>query len=782
MDGGMSGTQANVTAAGWWRRHAATWGAMLFLGLVAGCLRFWALPCNGFGNLYYAAAVRSMAASWHGFLFASFDPAGFLALDKPPGAFWIQALGVRCLGWEGWVLHVPQAVEGVLAVWLVYALTRRAAGPWPALAAGLVLAFSPANVAVDRSNLPDTCLLLVLLAAAWAALRAAERGSWKWLWTAAALVGLGFNVKWTAAWLVVPAFGALYWLTSGVGRVRRLVHLVGALAILVGTSLSWAVLVDATPAEQRPYVGDTPNNSAISLALGVQGASRIMDVGAARGGRFRSGDGPADPQRRPAKGGPFAPKGQPPFRTGGPPGFPGPGGPPGAPPLGPPSDILTGHGGSPGLLRLVNRDLAGHIAWLLPLALVGCVAAWLMARRDRTARPANGSSGDGSQTDGTGAATSPGVHAVMHRTEEGRSLVLWGLWLAAYAVAFSFTHPPIHPYYTTLLAAPLACLVGLSLAALGRASAGGRCWTLLPAAAIAATVAWEGWIMGYCPTWQRWLLPIAATGAAMSVVLLGCSALPRAGSKGNRYLAAAALAIGFAAVLLGPAAWSLTPVLAPGPRMVPLADPVLLTREAETDAEGDPWDAVARLGTFLGEHASTERFLLAAPDVNLSSPVITFTGRPVLAWGGFLGTDPILTAERFAEMVAAGEVRFVLLREAGPPGRGRFGPPGRGLFGPPGRGPLGPPGRGASTAPNPLADWVRAHGHRVADELWRAPPQQRRPGGPMSGWGEVRTMLRMIYASPQVQLYDCRPSTEEKNLKQTTVGQGPQTAPQAGRL
>src|SRR5580693_509443 len=69
---------------------------------------------------YYAAAVRSMSASWHDFFFGAFDPAGTVTLDKLPGAFWVQALAVRAFGVHTWAIVLPQAVEGVLTVLVLY--------------------------------------------------------------------------------------------------------------------------------------------------------------------------------------------------------------------------------------------------------------------------------------------------------------------------------------------------------------------------------------------------------------------------------------------------------------------------------------------------------------------------------------------------------------------------------------------------------------------------------------------------------------------------------------
>ncbi|MGN6871181.1 MAG: glycosyl transferase, partial [Solirubrobacteraceae bacterium] len=59
---------------------------------LAAVLNLWNLSVNGWANTYYSAAVRSMSTSWHDFLFASLDKTGLMTVDKPPLAFWVQAL------------------------------------------------------------------------------------------------------------------------------------------------------------------------------------------------------------------------------------------------------------------------------------------------------------------------------------------------------------------------------------------------------------------------------------------------------------------------------------------------------------------------------------------------------------------------------------------------------------------------------------------------------------------------------------------------------------------
>src|SRR5262245_59117998 len=205
-------------------RRRAPLALGLFAGLAtAAALRLWRLDQNGFGNEYYTAGVRSMSQSWHNFLYNAFDPAGFVSIDKPPVALWIQVASVKLFGFHGLSVLVPQALEGVAAVWIVYHLVQRRFGAPAGLLAGLFLAVTPVSVAVDRSSNTESCLILVLLLAGWALIRAAEDGSRRFLLLSMVLVGIGFNVKMLAAFVVLPAFALVYLLGTPLAWRRRLV-------------------------------------------------------------------------------------------------------------------------------------------------------------------------------------------------------------------------------------------------------------------------------------------------------------------------------------------------------------------------------------------------------------------------------------------------------------------------------------------------------------------------------------------------------------------------------
>ncbi len=156
--------------------------------LISLFMNFYQLGQNGFGNLYYAAGVRSMLDNWHNFFFVSFDPGGFVTIDKPPLGFWLQVLSAKLFGFTAFSVYLPQALAGVLSVLLLYHLVRRHFGVVAGLLAALALAISPISVVTNRNNTIDSTLVLVMLLGAWAVMRAAETGKWRWLMLTAVLV------------------------------------------------------------------------------------------------------------------------------------------------------------------------------------------------------------------------------------------------------------------------------------------------------------------------------------------------------------------------------------------------------------------------------------------------------------------------------------------------------------------------------------------------------------------------------------------------------------------
>ena len=606
--------------------------------LIAGAaLRLWRLDQNGFGNEYYAAGVRSMSESWHNFLYHAFDPAGFISVDKPPVAMWIQVAAVKLFDFRGLAVLLPQVVEGLAAIWLVHHLVRRRFGAPAGLLAALFLAVTPVSVAVDRSGNIESCLVLVLLLAAWALMRAAEEGRRRFFVLAMALVGLAFNVKMLAAFVVLPTFALVYFVGAPVSARRRLVDLtLGGLVLLV-VSLAWIAVYELTPPASRPYAGTTDTNSELELVVGQYGIGRfVRPTRSLAPVRAEATERISNPERRPR-------------------------------------GLARLFVGTPaGPLRLANGRLAGQVAWLFPLALVGLAAgAWRVERRWPLA-PAH------------------------------LALLLWAGWTATYAVVFSAAGGFFHFYYLAMLAAPLAALAGIGVVHLWRSwTAGGR-WAAVAPIALLVTAAWQVYVDtsaldGY-EGWQDRLHVVLIAGALLAAIAL--LVLAQRGVGGP--VAAGAFASGLAVLLVAPVAWALSCVLVAGNGALPSADLARLLPESGSEAQNrrraENAENLARLIAFLETNRQGERFVLATSSATLAAPIIVKTGQPVMARGGFHGLDPILTPEKLADLVAARQVRFATLGDLSFISR-RL---------------------GAETAQRPLAEWIRANGKPVDPALWRA--------------------------------------------------------------
>src|ERR671932_1337441 len=261
--------ETSTTATPLWQ-HLAVAATLL----LSAFLNFFRLGQVGYSSHYYAATVKSMLTNWHNFFFVSFDPGGFVSVDKPPLALWIQAASAQLFGFQGLSLVLPQALAGVLSVAVLYHLVRRVFGPPAGILSALTLAVTPITVAIDRSNAVDSVLVLSMLLAAWALILAAQTGSLRWLLLSVVIAGLGFNIKMIAAFLPLPAFYLTYLISAPLRWRTRLLHLTIETGMLLCVSLSWASAVDLTPADPRPYVGSSSNNTVWGLINNENGLER----------------------------------------------------------------------------------------------------------------------------------------------------------------------------------------------------------------------------------------------------------------------------------------------------------------------------------------------------------------------------------------------------------------------------------------------------------------------------------------------------------------------------
>ncbi|SDQ23921.1 ArnT family glycosyltransferase [Actinopolyspora saharensis] len=488
-------------------RSGRRWQPWALTGIcaLAALLYLWGIG-DSWGNTYYSAAVKSMSTGFENFFFGSLDPAGVVTVDKPPMALWAQVLSVKVFGYNQFAVLFPQAVFGVAAVFLLHRAVRRWAGEHAALIAALVLALTPITVVINRDNNPDTLLVLLVVAAAYAVTRACggQRAT-SWLLLAAFLVGCGFTTKMLQAWMVLPAFVAAYLIGGRSSWARKAVDLAGAAVVLVVSSFWWVAATALWP-EPKPYIGGSENGSAWDLVFGYNGFGRIFGENRGGGGG-PGGGGPGGASGAPgAAGGSGGSAGSAGGAGGGPPG--GGGG--------------AGFGGEPGLLRMFGDTLGGQISWLLPLCGLVLVAGILRLR--------------------SGAAVD---------RDRLAGWVLWSGWLIVVAGTLSYAQGTMHPYYTTMIAPAIGALVGAGIVRFWHwyRETSGKAWWLLPLG-VALSVAWALELVARNPDWNRWAGYLAVGFGVLALLAL------LLGRNGRNGIARGGLALGLAAVLTVPAAWS----------------------------------------------------------------------------------------------------------------------------------------------------------------------------------------------------------------------------------
>ncbi|TBL75799.1 ArnT family glycosyltransferase [Paenibacillus thalictri] len=644
-----------------------------------------ALLLNGFGiwkdqnaNAYYTAAVTSMLQSFSNFFFASFDPGGYVTVDKPPVTFWIQSLSASIFGVHGWSVILPQALAGVGSVLLMYSLVKPAFGRPAGLLASLVMACTPIAVAVSRTNNVDSLLVFTLLVAVWMLVQAVRGGKWGWVIGSFAVIGVAFNIKMLQAYMIVPALYVLYLLAFRANLKKKLAVLAAASAIMLSVSVSWAVVADnIVSKEDRPYIGSSQTNSVLELAFGYNGINRLtgkgimgggnrakdgggMDQRADEGGYGQTGDGhmaratdgngesvtvPVVGQNAAAG---IALSGKADASGAG-----------AAGPDGPPQGFAPGRGGAfgtgqAGPLRLFQSELSGQISWLLPFAAFASVALLAGIRRRKPL------------------------------TTRQQMTLFWLAWLLP-GMAFFSVAGFFHQYYLIMLAPPIAALVGAGWTVMWhdyRNKAGWIAW-LLPASVL-ATTAFEMYVLlpYSAQIGTGWYLGVGAAGAVCSFLLL----LPRLREKLVHAVSIAAML----ALLAAPLYWASTPLLYGGNSVLPEAGPNLQQTSGRGGQGMGSGTVNAKLLEYVTSHNTGEKYLFGVSNATSAAPYIIQTGKAVMAMGGFSGSDPIMTVDKLKQLVANKEIKYVQIGG-------------------------GAPGGGSSE----LTEWIRSNAVEVPKDQWQ---------------------------------------------------------------
>ncbi|MER7579043.1 glycosyltransferase family 39 protein [Kitasatospora sp. NPDC097691] len=262
-----------------WRGRAddPRWVRPALLALLAAttALYLWGLSASGWANAFYSAAVQAGSQSWKAFFFGSSDAGNFITVDKPPAALWPMALSARVLGLSSWSVLAPQALMGTATVGVLYATVRRRFSPLGGLLAGAAMALTPVAALMFRFNNPDALLVLLLTLAAYGLVRATEAARTRWLLFTGVMFGFAFLTKTLAAFLILPAFAVIYLVVAPTGFWRRVRQTLLAGVAMVVSGGWWVAIVELMPASARPYIGGSQDNSFLSLTFGYNGLGRV---------------------------------------------------------------------------------------------------------------------------------------------------------------------------------------------------------------------------------------------------------------------------------------------------------------------------------------------------------------------------------------------------------------------------------------------------------------------------------------------------------------------------
>jgi 4-amino-4-deoxy-L-arabinose transferase-like glycosyltransferase len=258
-------------------RLGAEWIALALLVAAAAALRL--VDLGGVAaDPYYDSAVRSMGLSLHNFFFGALEPGATVSLDKPPLDLWPAVLFSKLFGFGVATIRLPEALAGAASVALLYLALRRVFGARAAIAAAAALAVLPVEVITSRSDTTDAIMMALLTLALYLVVRAIQSGRSRWLLSAAAVLGIAFNVKLAESWLALPPLALIVWLGfPSPSRPRRsaLVPLLAAVAVYVAVALSWLTVTLLVPASQQPYAIGSTNGSPWNAAFVFNGVDRL---------------------------------------------------------------------------------------------------------------------------------------------------------------------------------------------------------------------------------------------------------------------------------------------------------------------------------------------------------------------------------------------------------------------------------------------------------------------------------------------------------------------------
>jgi 4-amino-4-deoxy-L-arabinose transferase-like glycosyltransferase len=663
-----------------WRSPAGQPGwarpALLAIAALAAVLYTWNIASVDLAP-YYSVAVKSMSHSWKAFFYGAFDPAATITIDKLPGAFALQALSARIFGFHPWSLALPQVAEGVATVVVMYRAVRQWAGEVPGLLAALLLTLTPIAASVFGHPMEDGALTLCLVLAADAWMRAVLTGRLRSLVACGAWVGLGFQAKMLQAWMILPALFIGYLVARP--RPARAQATPGAGGAAADGEAGAAGPRLVTRLWQLAVAGVVMAGVSLSWILLftlTPAADRPYVDGSTDNSAFAMVFGYNGLERFGVSfpgaivSGPGIGSG-----PGGPGGYSGPGGLFGLP---------------TGFFKLLSGWYGPQAGWLYPLAGLSLVAGLYLMSWARPGDPVR------------------------------CGFLMWGTWLCTAGLVFAVMTTIPHTAYLAMLAPPAAALAaaGIYLFVLLYRARHPSGW-LLPAAVI-VEVLWAGFLWRDYRGFLPWVLASALAAGVLTGIILAAA---RRARRFPRRVADATVALGVAAMLAAPAAWtaSVLNVTYAGTSFDASAGPpeghglfTMFDGPVLAGVFGSSQTLTAQTQAIYG-YASSRRggagYLLAVPSWTQASRFILATGQEAMPLGGFSGTVRTPTLARVQDLVRAGQLRFFWF--------GWFGGPGTG----------GADERSGTVGA--IVSWVRGACAKVPDAAYGSPPDDF--GGVLGG-------------------------------------------------
>ncbi len=333
--------------------------------------------------------------------------------------------------------------------------------------------------------------------------------------------------------------------------------------------------------------------------------------------------------------------------------------------------------------------MGGQISWLIPAALIALVVGLWISRR---------------------AARTDMIRA---------GLIVWGGWLVLTGVIISFASGIIHPYYTVVLAPAIGALLGMVVPVLW--SRRDEIWSRAALAGmLVVTVGWAFILLDRTPAWLpwlRWTVLVAGLAVALAFFVSGRG---RPWAR-HRVVVAAIVVVAALAALGGPLAYTVATAAQPHTGPIPSAGPAAAGGgfggpgggigggpgdgqappnmgglppqlpagaapqgfagsppaggvAGSTAGDGGPGGPGGGLGGGFGETnqvdsalvallqdaAGSYRWAAAMTSASNAAPYQLASGSPIMAIGGFNGTDQSLTLADFQEFVTSGQVRYYI--------------------------------------------------------------------------------------------------------------------------